>query len=162
MGDREGHPLEKFVQRKLSQDFTEAGRPRELVQARGGKSTALAVRHHPTDTYQKLMIPGKIFHVRKLMRESRSWSNGLGKGLSDGHGRAGRGRGRMPRRGKGRGEMKREADKLYWMERATPEEVSRAKTPCLRSLMLSVVGCGTRWFMGPPRDVKKCVVDPDT
>lgn len=99
----EKHPVEAFVQRKLSQDFTENGRPRHGAQGREGSMTRPPFcRHHPTCKYEKLMIPGKIFHMRKLAVEGPA----------------------APPLG---GTPKGDAEKAYWIERASPEEVQCLK-----------------------------------
>lgn len=68
----ENHPVEAFVQRKLVNDFTGTGRaiPRRNSArppaVRPGRTAILP--RHCDDRYEKLMIPGIIFHMRKVER----------------------------------------------------------------------------------------------
>lgn len=99
----EHHPVEAYVRRKLTEDFTEAGRPRGIAQRCRGKPMVLTY-DHPTDKYEQLMLPGRIYHMHKCVMEDRSTS-GRQTGLTLG------------------GKTRKAQQGVYWIERASPEEV---------------------------------------
>lgn len=64
----EQDPLERFVLRKLAEDFTADGRARLPSQKNAYRAERTAVLAHDMgrERYEKLIIPGSIFHLRKL------------------------------------------------------------------------------------------------
>lgn len=118
------HPVEAFVQKKLAEDFTKTGTANLGCRSRTVRGDAWRAGHdhnlfeiggfrehgwgdgaddssgdHP---YTRLLIPGSVYHMRKLGPESvaASAAGALAETPSD------------ARR------------KLYWMEREKPEEVN--------------------------------------
>lgn len=57
------HPVEDLVQRKLDSDFTEEGYAR--VARVDHQARATAAKRGRLDKYEKLVIPGSVFHIRK-------------------------------------------------------------------------------------------------
>lgn len=117
------HPVEAFVQKKLAEDFTETGTANVGFRSRKAPEDAWRTGHDHNlfevggfiehgwgdgadgssgDPYTRLLIPGSIYHMRKLGAESvaASAAGSLAETPSD------------ARR------------KLYWMEREKPEEVN--------------------------------------
>lgn len=127
------HPVEAFVQKKLAEDFTETGTANVNVGFRSRKASsedAWRTGHEHNlfevggflehgwgggvdggssrDPYTRLLIPGSIYHMRKLGAESVA-SSAAGV-LAE-----------MP------SDTRR---KVYWMEREKPEEVNGGKLTC--------------------------------
>lgn len=111
----ENHPVEAFVQKKLAEDFTSTGTAayRRYLRRRASSEAASRSGYEHSgnelngngicnnDRYKRLLIPGNIYHMKKLALKSNDAD-------------AAAAHGGMPVEEQGR---------LYWMEREAPEEV---------------------------------------
>lgn len=114
----ENHPVEAFVQKKLAEDFTSTGTAAYRRYLRRRASSEAASRNgyeHSgyelngngicnNDRYKRLLIPGNIYHMKKLrskMEDADATAEARGE----------------------RGGPVEEQGLLYWMEREAPEEV---------------------------------------
>lgn len=105
-GKERQDPLESFVLRKLEEDFTADGRarlpnPKNEYRAR---RTAVMAHRMGNDKYEKLIIPGNIFHMRKL--------GDIAAAALDGEG----------------GAVGARSKAVYWMERELPIQVRDMST----------------------------------